>query len=101
MYIGSSIFTIAVGAILAYGVSDRLSGIDLDTVGLILIVLGVVGLVVSLFYLATGRDRVYEPVVYEDAPPAPRQHVFEPPIVYEETTLAPRPVVVERVRHSR
>ena len=39
---------IAVGAILRYAVTTTVSGIDLQTVGLILMIVGIIGLVVSL-----------------------------------------------------
>jgi hypothetical protein len=46
--IGMSIFLIAVGAILRYAVTVTVSGVELQTVGLILIIVGVIGLVISL-----------------------------------------------------
>lgn len=49
MGIGTSIFLIALGAILRYAVSDVISGVDLAVVGLILMIAGVIGLIVSLF----------------------------------------------------
>ena len=57
MQIGTSILLIAVGAILRYAVNATVSWIDLDTVGLILIIVGVVGLVISLLYMALWADR--------------------------------------------
>lgn len=50
MGIGTSIFLIAVGAILRYAVTDAIEGVDLTTVGLILMIVGVVGLLISLLY---------------------------------------------------
>jgi Domain of unknown function (DUF6458) len=55
MGIGTSLFLIAVGAILKYAVTDSISGIDLTTVGLILMIVGVVGLVLSLFLMLVPR----------------------------------------------
>jgi hypothetical protein len=55
MTIGSSIFLIAVGAILRYAVTASVSGIDLQVVGLILMVAGVIGLVIGLFMMTAGR----------------------------------------------
>ena len=49
MTVGGSIFLIAVGAILRYAVTDSISGVDLATVGLILMIAGIVGLVIGLF----------------------------------------------------
>jgi hypothetical protein len=48
MGIGTSILLIAVGAILRYAVTVTVQGIELQTVGLILIIVGIVGLVISL-----------------------------------------------------
>ena len=50
MGIGTSIFLIAVGAILKYAVADRIDGVELSTIGLILMIVGVIGLLISLFY---------------------------------------------------
>jgi hypothetical protein len=48
MGIGTSIFLIAVGAILKYAVTLSVKGVELEVVGLILMVVGAVGLVLSL-----------------------------------------------------
>jgi hypothetical protein len=50
MTIGSSIVLIAVGAILKWAVTAHVSGINLQTVGTILFVLGIIGLLLSLMY---------------------------------------------------
>ena len=64
MTIGASIFLIAVGAILMYAVDVTVSGIEIQTIGLILMIAGAVGLLISLFLLAnTSRRR---DVVYDD-----------------------------------
>jgi hypothetical protein len=64
MTIGASIFLIAVGAILKYAVDVTVSGIEIQTVGLILMIAGVVGLIIGLFLLTqAGRRR---DVVYDD-----------------------------------
>ena len=57
MGIGTSIFLIAVGAILKFAVTAHVSGVSLATVGTILIIVGVVGLLISLFMMAAWRDR--------------------------------------------
>ena len=51
MTIGTSIFLIAVGAILRYAVSDGIDGVDLTTAGLILMIVGIAGLVISMIYM--------------------------------------------------
>jgi hypothetical protein len=55
MGIGTSIFLIAVGAILYFAVDATVSGLDIATVGLILMICGVLGLVISLFLLSSAR----------------------------------------------
>jgi hypothetical protein len=65
MTIGTSIFLIAVGAILKFAVHTSVSGLSLQTVGVILMIAGVVGLVLSLFWLTMWRDRRREVVVEE------------------------------------
>ena len=57
MTIGTSIFLIAVGAILRYAVTFHVSGVSRPAVGLILIIAGIVGLVLSLIYMASARRR--------------------------------------------
>ena len=56
MSIGFSIFLIAVGAILRYAVTATVSGVDLETVGLILLIVGVIGLVISLAIIFLRDD---------------------------------------------
>lgn len=58
MSIGGSIFIIAVGAILRFAVTADVAGVDLRTVGLILMIAGGVALVIALTLLAlANRDR--------------------------------------------
>lgn len=59
MTVGGSIFLIAVGAILRYAVTDSISGVDLQTIGLILMIAGVVGLVIGLYMYTTSRRSEY------------------------------------------
>jgi hypothetical protein len=55
MTIGTSLFLIAVGAILKYAVTATVAGIDVHTAGLILMIVGVVGLVIGLFLMTQAR----------------------------------------------
>ena len=57
MGIGTSIFMIAVGAILYFAVNADISGLEISTVGLILMILGIVGLVISLFLVSSASRR--------------------------------------------
>jgi Domain of unknown function (DUF6458) len=56
MTIGTSLFLIAVGAILRYAVEDTWKAVDIPTVGLILMAVGAFGLVLGL-YLTFVRGR--------------------------------------------
>jgi hypothetical protein len=52
MTIGASIFVIAVGAILYFAANVRVAHVSINTVGLILMIAGLVGLVVGLIQQA-------------------------------------------------
>ena len=58
MGIGTSIFLIAAGAILYFAVDADISGLDISTVGLVLMACGALGLVLSLvmFNQRSARD---------------------------------------------
>lgn len=64
MGIGVSIFLMAVGAILAFAVNVSADGINLDTVGVILIILGLVGMLASLVWWDEWTPR--QRLAYED-----------------------------------
>ena len=66
MTIGTSIFLIALGAILAFAVNATVAGFSIQTAGVILMVAGVVGLVIGLFLLNSRRARPAERTGYED-----------------------------------
>ena len=65
MGIGTSLFLIALGAILKFAVTDAISGVNLATVGVILMIVGIAGLLLSLFYTLLWRDRAGGTVVRE------------------------------------
>jgi hypothetical protein len=70
MGIGVSIILLAIGAVLAFATDVTASGIDLDAVGIILMIAGAAGLLFTLILLGT-RDRgdeVVERRVYRDGP---------------------------------
>lgn len=50
MGIGVSIFLFAVGAILAFAVETNTRGIDLNVVGIILMIVGAIGLLLSMLF---------------------------------------------------
>jgi Zn-dependent protease with chaperone function len=63
MSIGVSLFLLAVGAILTFAVNVTTSGFNINTVGIILMAVGALGLVLSLLFWSSfspyGRRRVY------------------------------------------
>jgi Domain of unknown function (DUF6458) len=66
MGIGSSLFLIAVGAILYFAVNADISGLEISTIGLILMVVGIVGLLISLFFLSSARRGPADRTVVRD-----------------------------------
>jgi hypothetical protein len=77
MGLGTSIFLIAVGAILNFAVTWQVEGVDLKTVGAILMIVGAIGLVLSLIFWNSwggfgGRD-----VIVEDGGPRRRRVIDE------------------------
>jgi uncharacterized membrane protein len=78
--IGTSIFLIAVGAILKFAVTASVSGIDLDVVGVILMVVGAIGLLLSVFWMTVWADRRRGAAVADRAvvtEPVARERVVE------------------------
>lgn len=67
MTIGTSLFLIAVGAILKFAVTASVAGVNLQTVGVILIVVGLAGLVLGLGMWISARDSYWR----RGAPPPP------------------------------
>jgi uncharacterized membrane protein len=57
MALGTSLFLIAVGAILRFAVTASTSGVNIHTVGVILMIVGGVGLLISLFWMTVWADR--------------------------------------------
>ena len=76
MGIGVSLLLVAAGAILVWGVTGEAAGVNVDAIGVILMIVGAVGLVISLVFWSSwggpgyvGRRRE---TVVEDAPPPAR-----------------------------
>lgn len=94
MGIGASIFLMALGAILTFATNVSISGLNLDVVGIVLMLAGAFGLIMTMLVWGprrrtrvltagdevvdpTRRDRVYRPAeeiveerrVYDDGPP--------------------------------
>ena len=68
---------IAVGAILRYAVSDSIDGVDLQTIGLILMIAGAAGFVLTLILEFGGRSRRTERVVEREGRPVEREDIRE------------------------
>ncbi|HEX2392852.1 MAG TPA: DUF6458 family protein [Solirubrobacterales bacterium] len=81
MTIAAAIFLIAVGAILRYATNIHVEGVSIDTVGLILMIAGAVGLVLSFFQEAIwSRRRREETAGVESGPVAEeRRELRQPP----------------------
>jgi uncharacterized membrane protein YedE/YeeE len=73
MTIGGSIALIVIGAVLRFAVSWKPKYVDLEAIGVILIVAGVAGLIVSVAVLVSRRraragTQVYEQRRYTEPP---------------------------------
>lgn len=68
MGIGTSLLLLAVGAILYFAVNADLEGLEISTVGLILMGIGALGLAISLFYTTLATRGPRRPL---DEPPPP------------------------------
>lgn len=53
MGLGVSLFLIAIGLILWLAVTAEVSGIEINTVGMILVVIGAIGLLISMIFWST------------------------------------------------
>jgi hypothetical protein len=78
MGLGTSIFLIAVGAILDFAVTVNTPGFNIHTVGLILMVVGVIGLVMSMVFWGSWGG-VHRRAVYSEGalPPRRRRRVID------------------------
>jgi len=72
--LGASLFLIAAGAILVWGVNATVAGLNVDAIGVILMVIGAIGLILSLMFWSSwggwggGRRRA---TYVEEGPPGP------------------------------
>jgi len=71
MTFAGSLFLIAIGAILRFATHFHVEGVDLRTVGLILMIVGAVGFVIALWQWAvwSRRSRQSEVIVDDRRPP--------------------------------
>ncbi len=68
MRIGTSLLLIAVGAILRFAVDASTDGFDVQTAGLVLMIVGAVGLVLSLLFATMAGDRRRGDTVVRERP---------------------------------
>lgn len=68
MGIGGSIFLIALGAILAFAVNANISGLDINVVGYVLMLAGLAGLIITIWFWQSRRRTVVteRPVIRSD-----------------------------------
>lgn len=76
MTLGTSILLIAIGAILKWAVTAHTNGFNIQTAGTVLIVVGLVGLVLSLIYMfawqnSGRRNAPYDDTAVRRGPPPP------------------------------
>ena len=74
MTVGGSLALIAVGAVLRWAVTAHINGFNLQTAGLVLLIVGVIGLLFSLLYtfMWASRRREYADPEAVVAPPPTR-----------------------------
>lgn len=76
MTFAAAIFLLAAGAILRYATNLHIEGVNVDTVGLILMIAGAIGLLIAFFQEAVWSRRRRAVVADPDAV-APAQEVRE------------------------
>ena len=76
MGIGSSILLIAVGAIMRFAVNVDTTGFSIDTAGTILMVVGVIGLLLSVLWMTIWAERSDRDVVVRDRPVVRERDVY-------------------------
>jgi hypothetical protein len=77
MGIGVSLILIAVGAVLAFAVHVSSSGFNLHTIGYILLVVGIVGVLLSMMFWSSWGGFGGRTVVSDGPAPARRRTVVE------------------------
>ncbi len=82
MGIGVSLILTAVGAVLAFAVHASTTGFDINTVGYILLAVGIVGGLISLmFWSSWGGVGTRRRTVVQDGPVVGRRTVVEDEVV--------------------
>jgi hypothetical protein len=79
MALGTSLFLIAAGAVLRFAVNVTTHGFNLHTVGVILMVVGGIGVVLSLLWMAVWSRESRGPAYVERRPSAYADRDVPPP----------------------
>jgi hypothetical protein len=91
--IGVGLLLVAAGAILAFAVEKDLRGLDVQVVGVILIVVGAIGILLDLLLWHSWRPG-YRRAAYVEGEAPPRRYGLRPPgrrTVIEEEDVGPPP----------
>src|SRR6187455_3170242 len=89
MGISVSILLIAVGAVLTWGVTAEAEGLDINAIGVILLIVGILGLVLSMIFWSTWGG-FHRRAVYVDGGPVRRRTV----VPRRETTVVEEDEIV-------
>jgi len=82
-----SLILIAAGAILAWGVTDEPSGLNLDAIGVILIVIGIIGFILTLLlWQSWWGPGYYNRSTYVEGGPTRRAWYSDAPWARRRTT---------------
>jgi hypothetical protein len=91
MGISVSILLIAVGAILTWGVTAEAEGLDLNAIGVILLIVGLLGLVLSMLFWSSWGGFHRRAAYVEGGPVRPAGVPRRRATVVEEEDVAPGP----------
>lgn len=78
MALGTSLFLIAVGAILRFAITASTHDVNIQTIGVILMIVGAIGLVISLFWMGVWADRRRSTTTATNYPPDERYYSGPP-----------------------
>jgi hypothetical protein len=96
MGIGVSLILIAVGAILTWAVSATTSGVDINAVGVILMIVGLVSFILSLAFWSTWWGPGYFRRTVTTGPTTVRRRRTSAPGTYVEENAPDEEIIEER-----
>ena len=91
MGVAVSILLIATGAVLTWGVTAEAEGLDINAIGVILLIVGILGLVVSMIFWSTWGGFHRRSVYVEGGPVRRRTVVPRETTVVEEDEVVSTP----------